>query len=149
VPVVASGPAPYAVEDLHDYLRGDWRLARVYLDRRRGLAGWFRGRASFAATGDGVRYREAGRLRFGDFDGEACREYRCDFSAPGVARISFADGRPFHDLDLSAGRWQVHHGCAPDRYEGEFLALSASRWRSIWRVIGLRKDLVIRGGYRR
>lgn len=149
MPAAASGLAPYAVEDISDYLSGDWRLARVYLDRRRGMVGWFRGMASFAATSDGVRYRERGRLRFGDFDGEAHREYRCDFPTPGVARICFADGRPFHDLDLSAGRWRVHHGCAPDSYAGEFLALSASRWRAAWRVVGLRKDLVIRGGYRR
>jgi hypothetical protein len=66
-----------------------------------------------------------------------------------LARLSFADGRPFHDLDLSAGRWQAQHGCAPDRYDGEFLALSSVQWRSAWRVTGPRKDLLIRGGYRR
>jgi uncharacterized protein DUF6314 len=149
VPIVASGPAPYVVADISDYLSGEWRLARVYLDRRRGLVGWFRGLARFAEIGDGMRYREQGRLRFGDFAGDVYREYRCDFPLPGLARISFADGRPFHDLDLSAGRWQAHHGCAADCYEGEFLALSASRWRSAWHVTGPRKDLVIRGGYRR
>jgi hypothetical protein len=149
VPAAASSHAPYAVENISDYLRGEWRLARVYLDRRRGVAGWFRGLARFTETGDGIRYREQGHLRFGDFAGEAYREYRCDFPAPGLARLSFADGRPFHDLDLTAGRWQVQHGCAPDRYDGEFLALSATQWRAVWRVVGPRKDLLIRGGYRR
>ena len=149
MPVVAADPAAYAVDDIGDYLRGEWRLARVYVDRRRGLAGWFRGLARFIDTGGGIRYREQGHLRFGDFAGQAYREYRCDFPAPGLARLSFGDGRPFHDLDLSAGRWQVQHGCAPDRYDGEFLALSAVQWRGVWRITGPRKDLLIRGGYRR
>ncbi len=66
---------------------------------------------------------------------------------PGTADVRFADGRPFHGLDLTTGRHVAEHPCAADLYRGEFTVLDAGRWRTVWRVGGPAKDLEITTGY--
>ncbi len=70
-------------------------------------------------------------------------------SAPGTADVRFADDRPFHDLDLTTGRWVTDHPCAADLYRGEFTVLDADHWRTVWRVGGPAKNLVLTTGYAR
>ncbi|MFE6485752.1 DUF6314 family protein [Streptomyces sp. NPDC057757] len=67
----------------------------------------------------------------------------------GTADVRFSDGRPFHDLDLTSGRFVADHPCSADLYRGEFTALDAHRWRTVWRVAGPAKDLVLTTDYTR
>ena len=48
---------------------------------------------------------------------------------PGTADVRFADGRPFHGLDLTSGRHVADHPCVADLYRGEFTVGGADRWR--------------------
>ena len=54
--------------------------------------------------------------------------------------MRFRDGREFHEFDLSEGRSIVSHACGDDLYEGSFVALDETRWQSVWKVAGPRKD---------
>ncbi len=137
------------VLDLMVFLRGVWRLTRILEDRRAGQRGRLDGRAVFAPAGAGLVYREHGVLRLGGFTGPAERVYRYRFPGPGRAEVAFEDGRPFHDLDLSHGRWSVVHRCRDDLYRGSFEVEGRDRWTAVWRVLGPRKDQVLRGRYDR
>src|SRR3546814_1180132 len=85
----------------------------------------------------------------GAHEGPALQSYRYVFSTAARAAVHFADGRFFHDLDLTAGAWRCTHLCDPDRYDGDFSALSPDAWRVVWRVAGPRKDPVLDSRYRR
>ena len=143
--------------DLKAFLQGVWDLTRTLEDRRAGQRGRFDGRAVFAPAGAGLAYRERGVLRLGAFTGPAERVHRYRFPAPGRAparaparaEVAFEDGRPFHDLDLSQGRWSVVHRCRDDLYRGRFEVEGRDRWTAVWRVSGPRKDQVLCGRYDR
>jgi hypothetical protein len=139
----------YQVADLKAYLAGVWTISRTLEDRRRGARGTFAGRAGFEPEGeDFLVYREEGRLALGGFETLAHQRYLYAFPAPHRAphqvphraEVRFADGRPFHDLDLSDGLWTAGHRCAPDTYRGRFRALGPDRWWVRWIVTGPRKD---------
>lgn len=135
--------------DLKAYLTGAWKVSRRIDDQRRGESGVFDGEAAFVAEKGGLRYRERGLLRLGDFESEGSRGYVYAFPAPAVADIFFEDGRFFHTLDLSGGAWSANHPCGDDGYNGDFIVTSADRWRVVWRVTGPRKALVLDTEYRR
>ncbi len=139
--------------DLMDFLQGVWDLTRTLEDRRAGQRGRFDGRAVFAPARAGLVCRERGVLRLGAFTGPAERVTRYRFPAPGRAparaEVTFEDGRPFHDLDLSHGRWSVVHRCRDDLYRGSFEVEGRDRWTAVWRVSGPRKDQVLHGRYDR
>ena len=107
------------------------------------------GSAVFCLDGADLLYREQGRLTIGDHDGSALQAYRYRFPAPAQAAVHFSDGRFFHDLDLSQGRWSCTHLCDPDRYDGEITALGEDSLRVVWQVSGPRKDLTLDSTYRR
>ncbi|WAX80966.1 DUF6314 family protein [Streptomyces sp. KMM 9044] len=65
----------------------------------------------------------------------------------GAVDVRFDDGRPFRRLDLSAGRCVADHRCAADLYRGESTLLDEDHWRTVWRVRGPAKDLVLDTGY--
>jgi hypothetical protein len=67
--------------------------------------------------------------------------------APGGWRVAFADGRPFHPLDLDGG--PVEHRCGEDRYAGSYRLRDADTLDVRWRVTGPAKDLEIETTYRR
>ncbi len=100
------------------------------LDRRTGTAGRFEGVATFAADG---RWIEEGTLDFGGYRGPARRELRI---ADGM--VWFADGRPFHPLDLTGG--PVEHLCGEDTYTGAYRLHEPDRLEVAWRVTGPEKD---------
>lgn len=138
---IVAAAALLAVADLAAYLAGRWRLERRLEDRAGGRTGSLEGTAQFDPDAEGgLAYREQGRLVLGDFATLARQAYRFRFPLPARAEVSFADGRAFHDLDLSDGRWQARHRCGADLYCGRFAALGPERWTAEWRVTGPRKD---------
>lgn len=141
----ASVESLYPVADLRAYLEGAWRIERALDDKLRGQQGRFEGRAVFAPEADGtLSYREEGRLALGGFETLAHQRYLYAFPAferaPHRAEVRFADGRPFHELDLSDGLWAAGHRCGADVYRGRFRALGADRWWVRWIVTGPLKD---------
>jgi hypothetical protein len=120
-------------------LTGRWSVERRLLDCLTGRAGRFEGVATFTADG---RWSEEGTLEFGAYHGPARRELRI---ADGM--VWFADGRPFHPLDLS-GR-PVEHLCGADRYTGEYRLVAPDRLEVSWRVRGPEKEQRIDTSYTR
>ena len=140
----------FEVSDLKGFLKGVWWLTREVDDRRAGERGRLTGSAVFSPDGPGdLHYSEKGRLVIGAHDGPALQSYRYVFPETGRAVVHFSDGRLFHELNLSAGRWDCSHDCDPDRYEGAFTVLGPDAWRVVWRVQGPRKDLTLDSTYRR
>ena len=125
---------------LSDALRGDWSVTRAI----NGEADVFVGTATFTVEQDGLWWRERGRMRVGDYTGEAHRTY---VIVDGEVR--FEDGRPFHPIDLAAARCEALHLCGPDTYRGVYEVLSAARFRVVWRVTGPGRDDRIVCDYRR
>ena len=131
----------YPVADLRAYLDGTWEIDRTLHDRLRGERGSFEGQATFSPGDDDVLdYREEGRLALGGFETLAHQSYVYAFTKPQRAEVSFADGRPFHPLDLGDGLWTAGHRCGADVYRGRFRALGPDRWWARWIVTGPRKD---------
>ena len=122
----------FPVNGLRAFLQGEWNLERRVYDRRAGQEGRLTGSARFVPEGEGLLYREEGRLAIGDHEGPALQSYRYTFPAPERAAVQFNDGRFFHELDLGSGAWRCTHLCDPDRYDGAFTALDASSWRVVW-----------------
>jgi hypothetical protein len=120
-------------------LVGRWRVERRLLDRRSGIAGRFRGTATFEPDG---RWWEEGTLDLGAYHGPARRELRIAGDA-----VQFADGRPFHPLDLTGG--PVEHLCGEDTYTGAYRLVAPDRLEVSWRVTGPDKDQRIETVYRR
>jgi hypothetical protein len=134
------------ISDLAGFLLGDWRLDRSVLDTSgRGLDGHFRGVARFTLddhTPGLLRYVEHGALRLGSHRGPASR--RLTYHVHGAwARVTFDDGRYFHDLDLREGVWEVEHPCGDDRYHGRFEVDDIRRWRHQWTVNGPHKHQLL------
>jgi len=53
--------------------------------------------------------------------------------------VRFADGRPFHRLDLSSGEADIAHHCADDRYLGRYRVADVDCFTVRWQVTGPRK----------
>ena len=144
-----TGPEPHPVPDPVAYLAGRWAIARTVRDAASGTEGTFTGIGTFAPDGAGLAYDERGELDLGHWRGASSRALYYAPDGPGRVAVRFADGRPFHDLDLRAGSWHAHHPCAPDAYDGAFTVVSADEWRQTWHVRGPRKDQVLASVYTR
>ncbi|MGW1377784.1 DUF6314 family protein [Streptomyces sp. NPDC002446] len=147
---------PYPVADVAAYLAGRWSIERTVCDLRAGAEGRFRGTAGFRpdaagepSAGEGLLHSEEGLLTWGGTTSPASRTLRLRPRPDGTAEIDFADGRPFHDLDLRTGRWTAVHPCSQDRYAGTFTAVAQDEWHLEWRVTGPAKDQLLRSVYRR
>ena len=121
------------VPDALAYLVGGWRVLRSVRDLASGAEGEFSGTCVWL----GVPRPAERTLRF------------LPGAAPGTADVRFADGRPFHDLDLTTGRWHPDHPGVADLYRGEFEVYDENRWRTTWRVGGPAKDLLLVTDYTR
>lgn len=141
--------APFCVSDLRGHLLGRWRVERRVFDRRRGEIGTFSGELYFESGPGGLRASETGRMSYGETESDAERVLLYHFEGRGRARVLFADGRFFHELDLGTGRARVSHLCGDDTYIGGFWAVSRDVLLQRWRVLGPRKDLVLLGRLRR
>jgi hypothetical protein len=141
----------WPVRDALAYLTGSWRVRRSVRDHASEARGEFTGTTVFGPlrTG-GLLHEESGTFVWQGVPRPAERTLRfLPGSAPGTADVRFADGRPFHDLDLSTGRHVADHPCSADLYRGEFTVLDADHWRTVWRVRGPAKDLVLTTDYAR
>ncbi|MFL9655730.1 DUF6314 family protein [Streptomyces sp. PB17] len=161
----------WPVPDVLAYLAGRWRTERSVRDLASGLAGRFEGTTSFDGLGDaglrggtlgggaldagrldagGLISREQGHFTWQGVTRPAERTLRYEpGSGPGRADVRFADGRPFHGLDLTTGHHVADHPCAADLYRGEFTVRGPDRWRTVWRVGGPAKDLLLTTDYLR
>ncbi|MFB6935125.1 DUF6314 family protein [Streptomyces chartreusis] len=165
----------WPVPDALAYLAGGWRAERSVRDLASGDEGEFSGTTIFEPLEDvepplglpqgapqglpqglarglprGLLHRESGTFVWRGVPRPAERTLRfLPGSSPGTADVRFADGRPFHDLDLSSGRHVADHPCSADLYRGEFTVRDADHWRSVWRVRGPAKDLVLTTDYAR
>ncbi|MCM1976796.1 MULTISPECIES: DUF6314 family protein [Streptomyces] len=141
----------WPVADVLAYLAGSWHTERSVRDLASEESGHFSGTTVFGPLDEGgLLSRESGTFTWQGVPRPAERtlRYRAG-STPGTADVRFADGRPFHGLDLTSGRHTADHPCAADLYRGEFTVLGEDRWRSVWRVRGPAKDLVLTTDYTR
>ncbi|QFZ77382.1 hypothetical protein GFH48_32520 [Streptomyces fagopyri] len=155
----------WPVADALAYLTGSWRVERSVRDRASGAEGRFTGTTVFSPSssispasplddrgdrGDGLLHHESGVFTW---QGTSRPAERTLWFLPGpragTAAVRFSDGRPFHDLDLATGRHVADHPCAADLYRGEFTVFAADRWRTVWRVGGPAKDLLLTTEYTR
>ncbi|WP_251828881.1 DUF6314 family protein [Streptomyces sp. ATCC 21386] len=139
------------VPDASAYLRGEWRVLRSVRDLASGAEGEFSGTTVFSPLdGGGLLHRETGNFVWQSVARPAERTLRfLPGAAPGTVDVRFADGRPFHDLDLTTGHWRTEHPCAADLYRGEFSVYGEDRWRTTWRVGGPAKDQLLVTDYTR
>jgi hypothetical protein len=143
------GGGYWPVADVLAYLTGRWRVERDVRDLASGELGRFEGVTVFGALADGgLLHEESGTFTWQGVARPATRTLRfLPGDPPGTADVRFADGRPFHALDLRSGRYVAEHPCAADLYRGEFTVRDAGRWHTVWRVGGPAKDLVLTTGY--
>ncbi|MEU8586217.1 DUF6314 family protein [Streptomyces sp. NPDC048664] len=142
----------WPVEDVLAHLAGRWGVERVVRDLGSGAQGRFSGTTVFSAAADGAGlvHHESGTFVWQGVARPAERTLRfLPGPRAGTCEVRFADGRPFHDLDLTDGRHVARHPCAADLYRGEFTVLDEDRWRTVWRVGGPAKDLVLATDYTR
>ncbi|MBA2946350.1 DUF6314 family protein [Streptomyces himalayensis] len=148
----------WPVPDVLAYLTGSWDVARSVRDLASGIDGTFTGTTVFGrlessgCEGEcaGLVHHESGTFVWQGTPRPAERTLRfLPGDPPGTALVQFSDGRPFHDLDLRSGRHVADHPCSADLYRGEFTVHSAERWRTVWRVAGPAKDLLLVTEYRR
>jgi hypothetical protein len=92
---------------------------------------------------DEARFSESGLLRLAGVTTEAARDYRFKILAQDRFRVSFADGRFFHEAQVVGDAALMSHDCAADLYRGRYRFEGPGRWRLSWRITGPRKDLVI------
>ncbi|GGW50035.1 hypothetical protein GCM10010503_28700 [Streptomyces lucensis JCM 4490] len=141
----------WPVADVLAHLAGRWRVRRSVRDLAGGAGGHFEGATVFSPLdGGGLLHVESGTFTWQGVARPATRTLRfLPGSAPGTADVRFADGRPFHELDLTSGHCAVVHPCAADLYRGEFTVRDPAHWRSRWRVGGPAKDLLLTTDYAR
>lgn len=141
----------WPVPDVLAHLAGSWHVERAVRDLASGGEGRFRGTTVFGPLeGGGLLHEESGTFTWQGVPRPAERTLRfLPGPVPGTADVRFADGRPFHGLDLRTGRHTADHPCSADLYRGEFAALDTDHWRSLWRVAGPAKDLLLTTEYTR
>ncbi|NEB02360.1 DUF6314 family protein [Streptomyces sp. SID13726] len=141
----------WPVPDALTYLTGSWRTERTVRDLASADEGRFSGTTTFGQLeGGGLLSEESGTFVWRGVPRPAERTLRfLPGGAAGTVDVRFSDGRPFHGLDLTSGHHIADHPCAADLYRGEFSVLDAGHWRTVWRVGGPAKDLVLTTDYAR
>ncbi|TRD20779.1 DUF6314 family protein [Palleronia caenipelagi] len=125
---------------------GKWTLRREIEDRRAGQTGHFEGEARFVPFADGLRYEEEGTLYLGPQPMHAAQSHLWS-SIGDLIRVTFSDGRPFHDFDASEVAPTARHDCAPDIYLVTYAFPNWPDWSVKWEVSGPRKDYTLRSSY--
>ncbi|WFB06068.1 DUF6314 family protein [Streptomyces sp. LX-29] len=150
-PPPATASSAYPVSDVAAYLSGWWTVERAVVDLASGASGRFHGTAEFRPSDDGscVLHIEEGELTWAGTTRRASRTLRLLPRPDGTAEVAFADGRPFHVLDLRGGHWAARHLCSADRYDGDFTAVSPDEWRLRWHAVGPSKNQRMESTYRR
>jgi hypothetical protein len=143
----------WPVKDVLAHLAGRWHVERTVRDLASGEEGRFSGTTVFSPLedgGDGLLHHESGTFVWRGTPRPAERTlWFLPGTSAGTSQVRFADGRPFHDLDLTDGHHVARHPCAADLYQGEFTVHDEDHWRTVWRVGGPAKDLVLTTDYTR
>ncbi|MET7887537.1 DUF6314 family protein [Streptomyces avermitilis] len=143
----------WPVADALGYLTGSWRVERTVRDLAGGAEGHFTGTTVFSPLEDGdggLLHHESGTFVWQGAARPAERTlWFLPGETPGTSDVRFCDGRPFHGLDLTAGHHVADHPCAADLYRGEFTVYAEDHWRTVWRVGGPAKDLILTTDYAR
>ncbi len=126
---------------------GVWQVSRTIADAR-GPDGRFAGTATLLPNAEGLRYTETGQLTLGEASFTAERSYQWSVAGPNQIAIAFADGRPFHQFDLSRTP-NALHDCPPDIYRVHYDFSPWPSWTCVWRVTGPRKDYEMTSTYSR
>lgn len=130
---------------LQDF-EGRWRLDRR-IENAQGADARFEGLATFVPVPGGLDLHEAGTMVL-DGQGRFHAERRYLWRAAGTRiAVQFDDGRAFHQFDPGVTAPEAHHLCTPDDYRVAYDFADWPRWRAVWRVIGPRKDYVMRSLY--
>ena len=141
------------VADALAFLAGSWQVERTVRDLAADVTGTFTGTTDFLpdpAEAGTLLHVESGSFTWRGTARPAERTLLyVPGEEPGTAVVRFADGRFFHGLDLRTGHHVADHPCSADLYRGEFTVYDAGRWRTVWRVKGPAKDLVLTTDYRR
>lgn len=137
------------VSDPLAYLAGEWSLRRTIVDHGNCVTGRFEGDGRCRAVGRRGHYEEDGTLTFGARASHARRALQLIAVDGGTIDVRFADGRPFFELDLRAGRCDAVHHCGADLYELQFEVIGADRLLERWRVSGPAKDYAAQTLWRR
>lgn len=121
---------------------GQWSIDRCLEDRLADRVGHYAGTALFIWKEDALSYSETGELKFPDQPALSARqEYLWRAVGPNV-RVSFTDGRPFHEFVLSGSEATASHWCDPDRYSVLYRFSDWPEWTATWIVRGPWKDYV-------
>lgn len=143
---------PRHLISLRDFM-GRWTIIREIRDQKNGTRGRLDGQAVFRAQVDDpeiLTYEERGQLQM-DGGTPIAAERRYQWRQIPESRsidIQFADGRPFHKLDLNCTMPFDTHFCEPDVYNVSYDFRSWPVWRCEWRVQGPRKDYRMWSRYR-
>jgi len=133
---------------LHSFA-GTWSIARRIDDFAARRLATLDGTATLSPAPWGLAYVETGTLHIeGQAPMAASRAYRWALRA-GKIEVLFDDGRPFHVFDPSADRSSATFHCGDDEYRVIYTFSRWPGWRSIWRVIGPRKDYRLETEYAR
>jgi hypothetical protein len=125
---------------------GHWRIERKIQDGLAGQNAVFIGTASISITDEDWVYAETGTLKLsGTRPMTAERRYIWRPDATGID-IFFSDNRFFHRLELAQPQ-QSKHWCDPDQYNVTYDLTHWPNWQATWRVVGPRKDYVMKSEY--
>lgn len=129
---------------------GHWRLSRVIHDRHARVDGGVSGEAVFIPREDGgLDYAEEGALVYaGQPPIDATRKFIWRSVKDGIA-VDYEDGRPFHRFTTDRLIPEAQHHCDPDMYYVIYDFTRWPDWRTIWRVMGPKKDYRMETEYRR
>lgn len=132
---------PCPVPDLAAWLPGRWHLRRRLTTADGAPLGTFVGELTVTRDGpDAATSVERGVFTHDGRDLDASRTLRYDLHDDGTATVRFADGRPFHHLDLRTGRSDAIHPCAADTYRGRTEVTDVDAWTQTWQVDGPTKS---------
>lgn len=123
--------------------QGDWRIQRRIDDRLSGRPGRFEGMARLTPEGDGLRYREEGRLWLGDGPGFPAHRSYLWLRGDTAIEVRFEDGRPFHAFRPEGRAPGTDHPCGRDLYRVTYDFTGWPIWSSEWIVTGPAKDYVM------
>lgn len=126
---------------------GRWTLVRT-IRHADGLEGRLEGTVTFTPAGPGrLVYDEDGVLTLGASEPlHATRRYLWREAGRQI-EIAFADGRPFHALNLLAPAPSTVYLCDPDRYAVSYDFSAWPTWEATWQVEGPRKDYTMVSHY--
>ncbi|PWE34431.1 trigger factor [Maritimibacter sp. 55A14] len=126
-------------------------MSRRIADRLGGGTGRLDGRARFSPDGaGGLVMEESGRLQMQDGPAlDATRRYLWRAGEGGVIEVLYADGRRFHRIVPDRLMPDDTHLCEPDLYHVSYDFTGWPVWRTVWRVVGPRKNYRMVTEYRR